>query len=140
MSNPYPSPRTQNIFGQNTVVDIQAKVEGETTMMKEMPAMDSITESKDGTIVADNREAMLSEIENLARTSRQIVESAPLHEKLLAAYEGFTEELNPKLAKEREREERIAILEERMSGMDGKITDIHKLLLSSLKSKEPSKQ
>lgn len=140
VSNPYPSPKTNNIFGQNTVVDIQVRVDGENTTLKEMPALDSFTASPDGTVVSDNTEAMLTEVRNLHRTSQQIVESAPSHEKLLSVYEGFYDILDPNLAKEKEKEQRLALLEKEMSGMKGTITDIHKLLLTNLKqSNEPKK-
>ena len=38
------------------------------------------------------------------------------------------------LAKEKEKDKRLNLLEEEMKGMKGTITDIHKLLLTSLKS------
>lgn len=140
-SNPYPSPKTQNIFGQNTVVDIQVKMNGETATFKELPALDGFTSSPDGTIVSDNPEAMLNEIRNRHRTSQQVVESAPMHKELLAVYECMFDILDPGLAKEKEKEQRIAFLEKEVSGMKGTITDIHALLLTNLKpSNEPSKK
>ena len=132
VSNPY-NPNAQNIFGQNPMVDIQVNIEGETVTFKELPALVNFTTSKDGLFVADNTEDMLAEVKNLHRTSQQIVESAPHHEQLLPIYESFYDILDPKLAKEKEKDKRLNLLEEEMKGMKGTITDIHKLLLTSLK-------
>lgn len=137
VSNPYTAVPAQNLFGQqNTVVDIKVRIDGEVATLKELPSLDSFTQGKDGTLVSDNPDAMLAEVENLMRASRQVVESAPVHVKLLEVYEGFTSVLNPKLAKQKEQEQEIAMLKQEMNGMKGTLTDIHNILLS-LKSNEP---
>lgn len=139
VSNPYPSPKSQNIFGQNTVVDIKVKVDGgNTDTLKEIPALDSLTVGVDGTVVSESSDAMLTEVENLYRTSRQILDSVPLHEKLASTYEGFINRLNPKLAKQKEQEQEIAALKEDMKGMKGSLANIEQLLVA-LNSKEPKK-
>ena len=139
VSNPYTPANAQNMFAKATVVDIQVNIDGGNTTLKEMPALSELTTSNDGTIVSDNPEAMLNEVKNLHRTSQQIVDSAPHHQSLLPVYESFYDILDPNLAKEREKDKRLNILEEEMKGMKGTITDIHKLLLNNLTSKEPIK-
>lgn len=139
VSNPYTPSNTQNIFAKASVVDVQVNIKGETTTLKELPALNEFTASPDGTIVSDNPEVMLNEVKNLHRTSQQIVDSAPHHESLLPVYESFYDILDPNLAKEREKDKRLNFLEEEMKGMKGTLTDIHKLLLSNLKSNEPIK-
>lgn len=137
VSNPYTPNNPQNIFAQASVVDIQVNMKGENTTFKEMPALSEFTASPDGTVVADNPEAMLNEVRNLHRTSQQIVDSAPHHEKLLPVYESFYDILDPNLAKEREKDKRLEFLENRVSGMEGTLSDIHQLLLDNLN--HPSK-
>lgn len=140
VSNPYTPNNPQNIFTQASVVDVKVNMNGETTTLKELPALGELTTSPDGTLVSDNPETMLNEVKNLHRTSQQIVESAPHHEKLLPLYESFYDILDPNLAKEREKDKRLNILEEEMKGMKGTLTDIHKLLVSNLQqSNEPKK-
>ena len=140
VSNPYTPANPKNIFAQASVVDIQVSVNGENTTLKEMPALSEFTASPDGTVVSDNPESMINEVKNLHRTSQQIVDSAPHHQSLLPIYESFYDILDPNLAKEREKDKRLNLLEEEMKGMKGTITDIHKLLLSNLKqSNEPTK-
>ena len=133
VSNPYSPSNPQNIFAQASVVDIQVNLNGENTTFKEMPALSELVTCPDGTVLADNPELMLNEVKNLHRTSQQIVESAPHHESLLPLYESFYDILDPNLAKEREKDKRLNLLEEEMKGMKGTITDIHKLLLNNLK-------
>lgn len=137
VSNPYTPTSSQNFFGQGTVVDFKVASNDTTTELKEMPALVSVTTCKDGTIISDNPEDMIAEVKNLHRTSQQIVESAPHHEQLLPIYESFYDILDPSLAKEKEKDKRLNLLEEEMKGMKGTITDIHKLLLTSLKQSNP---
>ena len=134
VSNPYSPPSPQNIFAQNPVVDIQVNMDGSSTTFKELPAMSAFVASPDGTIVSDNPESMMTEVKNLYRTSQQIVESAPHHEKLLPVYESFYDILDPSLAKEKEKDKRLSYLEDKVSGMEGTLTDIHRLLLSNWNS------
>lgn len=135
VSNPYApaNQNPQNIFSQASVVDIQVSLGGENTTYKEMPALAEIVTCADGTVLSDNPEIMLNEVKNLHRTSQQIVDSAPHHESLLPVYESFYDILDPNLAKEREKDKRLTFLENKVSGMEGTLTDIHKLLLSNLK-------
>ena len=140
VSNPYTPPNSQNFFAQNPVVDIQVNVDGETTTFKELPAMSSLTTSPDGTVVSDSSDSMMNEVKNLHRTSQQIVESAPKHEKLLPVYEGFYDILDPNLAKEREKDKRLSYLENKVSGMEGTLSDIHRLLVTNLNSSNEIKK
>ena len=130
VSNPYSPTNAQNLFSQNPVVDIQVNVEGETATFKELPALSAFTTSPDGTVVADNPESMITEIKNLQRTSQQIVDSAPHHEKLLPVYEGFLDILDPKIAKEKEYSKKFSYLENKVSGMEGTLSSIHQFLLT----------
>lgn len=139
VSNPYTPANPQNVFAQVSVVDIQVSINGENTTLKEMPALGEITTSPDGTVVSDNPAAMLNEVKNLHRTSQQIVDSAPHHEALLPVYESFYDVLDPNLAKEREKDKRLTFLENKVSGMEGTLTDIHKLLLTNLKQSNEHK-
>ena len=95
VSNPYTPSNTQNIFAKASVVDVQVNIKGETTTLKELPALNEFTASPDGTVVSDNPEVMLNEVKNLHRTSQQIVDSAPHHESLLPVYESFYDILDP---------------------------------------------
>ena len=139
VSNPYTPSGAQSFLGQGTVVDFKVSTDGDTMELKEIPALLSITTCKDGTIISDNPEDMMAEVKNLHRTSQQIVESAPHHEALLPVYESFYDILDPNLAKEKDKEKRLHLLEEEMKGMKGMLSDIHRHFLTSMKqSNQPS--
>ena len=79
---------------------------------------------------------MNGEVESMLRNSKNILESVPYHQNVLVACDEMMKELNPQLAKEKEQEKKIAMLENRMGGMESTLQDIHKLLNSALSSKK----
>ena len=79
-------------------------------------------------VVSDSKEAMSAEVEGLLRTSRQIIESVPYHEKVITSCDVMLRELNPQFAKEKEQEEKIGMLEERMGNIDDKLNKMFDLL------------
>lgn len=135
VSNPTPKYNTQfsiQPIGQTElVVDIRVKVEDEIMEFKQLNASASIANSGN-LIVSDNKEAMSSEVEGLLRTSRQIVESVPYHEKVIQDCDVMLRELNPQFAKEKEQEEKIGMLEERMGDIDGKLEKVLGILSETL--------
>jgi hypothetical protein len=78
---------------------------------------------------------MSAEVEGLLRTSRQIIESVPYHEKVILSCDAMLRELNPQFAKEKEQEEKIGMLEERMSNIDDKLNKMFDLLSDTLERK-----
>ena len=72
-----------------------------------------------------------------ADDSRQIIDSVPYHEKVIASCDVMLRELNPSFKKEKEQEEKIGLLEQKMNGMEGTLTDIREMLSLALnKSKK----
>ena len=86
-------------------------------------------------VVSDSKEAMSAEVEGLLRTSRQLIESVPYHEKVILSCDAMLRELNPQFAKEKEQEEKIGMLEERMSNIDDKLNKMFDLLSDTLERK-----
>ena len=79
-------------------------------------------------IVSDNKEAMSAEVEGLLRTSQQILESVPYHERVISSCDSILRELNPQFAKEKEQEEKIGALEERMGDINSKLDKMFEIL------------
>ena len=75
---------------------------------------------------------MSAEVEGLLRNSRQIIDSIPYHEKVVATCDTMLRELNPQFAKEKEQEEKIGMLEERMGDIDGKLEKVLGILSDTL--------
>ena len=135
VSNPQPKfnqfPSAQP-FGQNEmVVDIKVSVGEETLEFKQLGANQTIANSGN-VVVSDSREAMSAEVEGLLRTSRQVLDSVPYHEKVLVCCDAMLRELNPSFAKEKEQEEKIGQLEEKMAGIEGTLGEMMSMLSNAL--------
>ena len=132
MTNPQPK---YGQFGYNTqpemVVDVKVKVDEEILEFKQLNANASIANSG-SVIVSDSKDAMSAEVEGLLHTSKGILDSVGYHEKVLASCDGILRELNPSFKKEKEQEEKIGMLEEKMVGIEGTLNDMMSMLSSAL--------
>ena len=143
VSNPQPR---YNQFGNTPtygtqpemVVDVKVKVGEETMEFKQLNANLNIANSGN-VVVSDSKEAMSAEVEGLLRTSKQIIESVPFHEKVITSCDAMLRELNPQFAKEKEQEEKIGQLEERMGNIDDKLNKMFDLLSDTLERGKPKK-
>lgn len=135
VSNPQPKYGSQfsvPAFGQSEMtVDIRVKVDEETLDFKQLNANSSIANSG-SVVVSDSKDAMSAEVEGLLRTSKAILDSIPYHEKMLGACDNILRDLNPSFKKEKEQEEKIGALEEKMVGIEGTLNDMMSMLSSAL--------
>lgn len=142
VSNPQPKYGQFNTptFGSQPemTVDVRVKVDDETMEFKQLGANLSIANSGN-VVVSDSKEAMSAEVESLLRMSRQVLESIPYHEKVLVSCDSILRELNPSFAKEKEQEEKIGALEERMGNIDDKLNKMFDLLSDTLEQRKPKK-
>lgn len=129
VSNPQP------VFGQpygqstETFVDITVKVDGETMEFKKLPSSSSIADSgKDGVIVSDNKEVMNNEVESMLQSSQSILERVDYHKKVVENCNQILRVLNPRLAKEKERDEDISNLKNKIGGLEDKMDKILTIL------------
>lgn len=142
VSNPQPKfnqfPASQPFGQAETVVDITVKVGEQTMEFKQLPSNLSIANS--GTVVvSDSREAMTAEVEAMLASSKQILESIPYHQSVVAACDGMMTMLNPQIAKEREQERKIGELEAKMGGIESALNQIVGML-SAADTGKPSKR
>jgi hypothetical protein len=146
VSNPQPKYNqfnTTNAFSQpEMVVDVKVKVGEESLDFKQLNANMNIANSGN-VVVSDSKEAMSAEVESLLRNSKQIIESVPYHERVVSSCDVMLRELNPAFAKEKEQEEKIGALEQRMGHIDGKLEKVLELLsdtVSISKSKKSKEE
>ena len=143
VSNPQPK---YNQFGSaqsytaqpEMVVDVKVKVGEETMEFKQLNANMNIANSGN-LVVSDSREAMSAEVEGLLRSSQQILDSIPYHEKVITSCDTMLRALNPQFAKEKEQEEKIDALEERMGNIDDKLSKMFSLLSDTLEQRRTKK-
>lgn len=139
VSNPQPK---YGQFGYGSqpemVVDVRVKVDEETVEFKQLNANACIANSG-SVIVSDSKEAMSAEIESLHHTSKGILDSVPYHEKVISSCDGILKELNPSFKKEKEQEAKIGMLEEKMVGIEGTLSDMMSMLSTALEQSKPKR-
>lgn len=131
-------PNVQPFAQQETTVDVQVKFGEEFHNFEQLPSSLSST-SKNNLVVSDNKEAMNMEVDAMMRTSRAVLDSVPYHEKALNTCEAMMRELNPQLAKEKEQEEKICVLEEKMGGIENTLNQMMGLLSDAIGQNRPKR-
>ena len=83
---------------------------------------------------------MSAEVEAMLRTSRQIIDSVDYHKRVIESCDKMLRELNPRFAKEKEQEEKIVSLENKMNGVENTLGDIKEMLSKAIGASTNSKK
>ena len=137
VSTPQPKYSTnyQN-FGLESTVDITVKVGDEQQEFKQVPSTLSIANfGSSNIVISETKEAMSQEVDSMLKSSKQIIESVPYHEKNIIACEEMLKELNPQFAKQKDQEDKINNLETKVGGIESKLDDICSMLSKALSNK-----
>lgn len=113
------------------LVDVKVKIGDETVDFKQLNANHNIANSGN-VVVSDSREAMSAEVEGAIRSSEQHIAAVPYHEKVRQTGENVMRVLNPQFAKEKEQEEKIGALEERVGNIDDTLKNMMTMLSDAL--------
>lgn len=116
----------QTGFG-TTIVDIAVKVDNERKDFVGVPSNISI-HSAGNYVISENSEAMISEINGMLQTSKQIVENVDYHRNVIKSCEEMLKQLNPDYAKQQERDDAIAGLKQEVGSLKGDMNRILDLL------------
>lgn len=133
VSNPAPkyspgtNPLNPLLNGMETTVDITVNVDGQNTDFRKVPSNLSIY-GENGIVISDSREAMNAEIEAMRENSRKIIDSVDYNRTVVEQCGVMLEQLNPSMAQDRERENRLSGLEERMGSMEAVLAEMNKTL------------
>lgn len=142
VGNPTPKYNTSYLPNQNqyeTIVDVVVKVGDEEVKFEKLPSQLSIANfGNSGVVVSESKEAMNAEVEAMLRISNQVIDSVPYHQNVISSCDGILRELNPQFAKEKEQEEKIGLLEQKMDGMDKTLANISKMLNEALNKTKKS--
>lgn len=106
-------------------VDIEINVEGKIINLQKLTA-DATIDDKNGIIVAESRDAILNEIEVLAKNSQRIIESCDYHNEIVNKCRALVAELNPQLKREAEQAREINDLRQQLSDIKGMLADVLK--------------
>lgn len=118
----------------NQEIDITVDVDGDSYEFKKVPANVSIISPSNGIIISDNTDDMIKEYNSMIGFSQQILDSIDYHKSVIDSQDEIMSILNPKYAKEKEQENKLNTLQNRVSNMEQGIDDI-KTMLSKLINK-----
>lgn len=104
-------------------VDIELNAGGKVITLQKLTA-DATIDDKNGIIVAENRDAILNEIEVLAKNSQRIIESCDYHNEIVNKCRALVAELNPQLKREAEQAREISDLRQQLSDIKGMLADV----------------
>ena len=124
---------SNNFLMNGSTIDINVKVGDQNMDFKNVPSSQS-TATYNNVIIAETKELMSNEVDNMLQSSKSIVDSVTYHNNVIASCENILKELNPRFAKEKERDEDITNLKNKMGGIESKMDQILTLL-----SKEKTK-
>lgn len=122
-------------YNQSTM-EVKVKVGDNSFDLKTLPCnQSSYFYAKENTFVSDNMQETLMEVENMQRVSQAVLDSVPIHTEVVKACEEMVVVLNPQIAKDKERQEQIDSLQQRMGGIENTLGQMMGLLQQSLNKK-----
>lgn len=114
-------------YGLDSTVDISVKADNEVMEFKKLPSSQSIATYNNITI-SDNRESMSKEVESMSQLSQNILDKIEYHQKVVENCDNILRTLNPNLAKEKERDEDINNLKDKINGLENKMDKVLTIL------------
>ena len=124
---------SSNFLMNGATIDINVKVNNQNMDFKNVPASQSVV-NYNNAVITETKELMSNEVDNMLQSSRSIVDSVTYHNNIITSCESILKELNPRFAKEKERDEDINNLKDKIGGIESKMDKILTLL-----SKEETK-
>ena len=118
---------SSNFLMNGSTIDINVKVNNQNMDFKNVPASQSIV-NYNNAVITETKELMSNEVDNMLQSSRSIVDSVTYHNNIITSCENILKELNPRFAKEKERDEDINNLKDKMGGIESKMDKILVLL------------
>lgn len=118
---------SSNFLMNGSTIDINVKVNNQNMDFKNVPSSQSVA-NYNNAIITETKELMSNEVDNMLQSSRSIVDSVTYHNNIITSCESILKELNPRFAKEKERDEDINNLKDKMGGIESKMDKILDLL------------
>lgn len=118
---------SNNFLMNGSTIDINVKVNNQNMDFKNVPSSQSVA-NYNNAVITETKELMSNEVDNMLQSSRSIVDSVTYHNNIITSCESILKELNPRFAKEKERDEDINNLKDKMGGIESKMDKILSLL------------
>lgn len=121
---------------QRTTVDVKVKSGDQLLEFKQLPSDANIFSYNGTTIVADNKEDMLRELESMRNISADILASIDKHKEIVKQCDELIAKLNPQVRRAAESAKAMEHLTGRVDGMERSIEDIKSMLAEVLRQKK----
>lgn len=118
---------SSNFLMNGSTIDINVKVNNQNMDFKNVPSSQSVA-NYNNAVITETKELMSNEVDNMLQSSKSIVDSVTYHNNIITSCESILKELNPRFAKEKERDEDINNLKDKMGGIESKMDKILSLL------------
>ena len=118
---------SSNFLMNGSTIDINVKVNNQNMDFKNVPSSQSVA-NYNNAVITETKELMSNEVDNMLQSSRSIVDSVAYHNNIITSCESILKELSPRFAKEKERDEDINNLKDKMGGIESKMDKILVLL------------
>ncbi len=113
VSTTQPTMFVPNAYGKS-LMTISAKVGEQVYNFEGIDASLAIVNDGNGTTIAESRELMQGEVENLLNASQQVLKDIGYHKQVVNECKAILQDLNPAIKQEQERENRLASLESKI--------------------------
>lgn len=120
-------PNYSNNFLMGSTIDINVKVGDQNMDFKNVPSSQSVA-NYNNVVITETKELMSNEVDNMLQSSKSIVDSVTYHNNIITSCEDILRDLNPRFAKEKERDEDISNLKDKIGGIESKMDKILTLL------------
>lgn len=116
-------------FAPTGTVTLKVKVDNNVIDYPEIPRNGSVMSFNNGaTIVCETKQGLITELENTLQHTKQILAERPKYEQIVSDCETLLKEINPVFAKDKERDDRINSLDNKVTSMEGKLDKILNVL------------
>lgn len=121
--SPNVNPLNPLINGVETTVDITVDIDGQNVDFKKVPSNLSIY-GDNGILISESKDAVCAEIDAMRDSSRKRIDGVDNDKKIIEQCDIISAQLNPSIAKEREREDKMNTLETRMNSMEAMLAEM----------------
>lgn len=116
-------------FSTPSPITLKIKIDGEVKDYPEVPANQTVMSYNNGQIViSETKENILNEVQSVHQNSKQILANREYYEKLIKDSESIMSEINPQFKQDKERDDRINALDDKVSSVTNKLDEILKIL------------
>lgn len=105
-------------FNQQNCIDLKISVDGTTCDYNSIPSSCSIvTYNNNKLTLSETKQGLQSEVEAILQNAKQILDNVEIYKKNIQSCESILKELNPQFAKDKERDERLDNLENKLDNI-----------------------